>query len=102
MRKVLKTTIDIFPMLIGYVLICPAVISVFWLLSDLMSNDQKFIFDNLNRAWTGEYYSDGGQFPGLSASKGSGGYTSALPFYFGLMGIAGAYLIRNNSKKENH
>jgi hypothetical protein len=40
--------------------------------------------------WTGTY--------DYSREGGGGGYTSALPFYFGLMAIAGAYLIKNKKK----
>jgi hypothetical protein len=52
---------------------------------------------NISSVWIG--YIDSGipsSLPiGEEGTNGSGGaYTSALPFYFGLMAIAGAYLIK--------
>lgn len=84
--------------IIGYILLAPAIISVFLFLYQLVGlktdynhyNDTLFNF--VSSCWTGKLYS--------SDAGGSGGYTSALPFYFGLMAIAGAYLIKNNKNSN--
>jgi hypothetical protein len=36
-----------------------------------------------------------------AASSAGGGFTSSLPIYFGLMAIAGAYLIKDDKKYNN-
>jgi hypothetical protein len=77
--------------IIGYILLAPPTISVilFFLKFAEVDGLEEFNYDS---AWTGSVqYSmeDGG---------GGGGYTSALPLYFGLMAIAGAYLIKNSKK----
>jgi hypothetical protein len=74
--------------IIGYILLIPSLISVLMFLSQLFIETELFM--NLNNTiWTGKIrviVSEGG---------GGGGHTSALPFYFGLMAIAGAYLIKD-------
>ena len=72
--------------LIGYVLLSPAILSVLLFVVDLVTKEKLELFSNLHHIWRGtvDYYGEGG----------GGGYTSALPFYFGLMAIAGAYLIK--------
>jgi hypothetical protein len=71
--------------IIGYILITPALISVFVFFLDAMDTI-NFPFNNLHIYWTGHIeYGDG---------NGAAGFTSSLPTYFGLMGIAGAYLIK--------
>ncbi len=79
------------PKVIGYILLTPAVISVFLLIVQLMGANPLKEFEST--AWTGEYgYNDGG-----------GGYSSALPIYIAIMALAGAYLIKDNSaNKETH
>lgn len=68
--------------IIGYTLLSPALLSVFMFLIQLFAKDK--IFRNfMYTIWTGTY------------GDSSGGYTSALPLYFGLMALAGAYLIKD-------
>jgi hypothetical protein len=65
----------------GYILLSPALISVLLFFISLLTEANTLKgFDYLEE-WTGDY-SDGG------------GYTSALPIYFGLMAISGAYLVK--------
>jgi hypothetical protein len=82
-------------LVIGYLLLTPGVWSVFYFVFFLIRgkvNDQQtgepikpIIDDLLHTGWTG-----------------IGQHTSALPFYFAIMAIAGAYLITANLKdKEN-
>jgi hypothetical protein len=72
----------------GYVLLTPAVLSVIMFVIDLIPMEKEVeLFKNLSRDWLGHVYYD----------QGGGGYTSALPLYFGLMAIAGAYLIKDRS-----
>ena len=67
---------------IGYILLLPALISVVAFLLKVANIDifKTFKYDS----WTGDF----------ASLPSGGGYTSALPFYFGLMAIAGAYLIK--------
>jgi|GEM_PF-3033588 len=68
----------------GYVLLTPALLSVLMFIVDLLPMEKEIrMFENLQHHW----------FGGLV----EGGYTSALPLYFGLMAIAGAYLIKDKS-----
>lgn len=67
--------------IIGYILLSPALISVILFFISLLTDADTLKGFNYLDEWTGGY-SDGG------------GYTSALPFYFGLMAISGAYLIK--------
>jgi hypothetical protein len=68
----------------GYVLLTPAVLSVIMFIVDLIPMKKEMnMFENLQHHWFG--------------SLADGGYTSALPLYFGLMAIAGAYLIKDKS-----
>jgi hypothetical protein len=70
--------------IIGYILLSPSLVSVIMFLAQLFTGDK--LFKNfMYTIWTGDFSGEGG-----------GGYTSALPFYFGLMAIAGAYLIKDN------
>lgn len=73
---------------IGYILLFPPVLSVLLFIICLLINDCGDIpsLKNLSGEWSGNY----GE---------SGGYMSATPVYFGLMAIAGAYLIKD-SKAE--
>jgi hypothetical protein len=72
--------------IIGYILITPALISVFVFFLEAM-DIINFPFNNLHIYWTGYLETGDG--------TGAAGYTSSIPTYFGLMGIAGGYLIKD-------
>lgn len=87
----MQTANNIIQKVIGYILLLPALISVLLFFALLFSEDG--LLSNFSHTiWTG-YINSGG-----FNSAGGGGYTSALPFYFGLMAIAGAYLIKDSKK----
>jgi hypothetical protein len=67
--------------IIGYILLSPALISVLLFFISLITGAKTLKAFNYLEEWTGDY------------SEG-GGYTSALPLYFGLMAISGAYLVK--------
>jgi hypothetical protein len=73
----IKVTVET---IIGYILLAPALLSVLLFVVHLFGAETLKTFQN-DSPWTGIW--------GIS-----GAYTSALPFYFGLMAIAGAYLIK--------
>lgn len=77
--------------IIGFILLFPPTLSVFLFTINLFVEDCGDIIQmsNLSSTWSGV----------LVIGDGSGGHTSATPFYFGLMAIAGAYLIKS-SKEE--
>ena len=80
--------------IMGYVLIAPALLSVILFVFDLITpNTGLRILYNLDHVWSG--------WPGYNSftydTKKAYAYTSALPVYFGLMAIAGAYLIKDKS-----
>ena len=78
----LKSIYNITIKIIGFFLIAPAVISVFLFISQLIGpSENNGINKFLYSAWIG-----------------GNGYTSPLPLYFGLMAIAGAYLLKENNK----
>jgi len=69
--------------IIGYIILTPAILSVLLFLAQFFSHTdllEKFRVS----LWIGRIGREGGA-----------GYTSALPLYFGLMAIAGAYLIKD-------
>lgn len=70
--------------IIGYILLFPPILSVLLFTVNLLVKDSADIFKltNLSPEWTGSFGSEGG-------------YMSATPVYFGLMAIAGVYLIVN-------
>lgn len=70
--------------LTGYILLIPALLSVLLFIAKLLDIGTPISTFSFT-AWSGYY----------NANLG-GGYTSALPLYFGLMAIAGAYLIKDN------
>lgn len=72
--------------IIGYILLIPPLLSILLFVAQLFSED-RLLKRLMFTFWTGDYAGDHG-----------GGFTSALPLYFGLMAIAGAYLIKNNNK----
>ncbi len=81
--------------IIGYILLTPPILSViFFVLAILsQSKDKVIMFTNfIGTGWAGDWGAD-------FEHGGGGGFTSALPIYFGLMAIAGAYLIRNSRKE---
>jgi len=84
----MQTDNNLIQKVIGYILLSPALISVLLFFAQLFSKD-RLLDKLLDSIWTGDWNSIGG---------GAGGYTSALPFYFGLMAIAGAYLIKDSKK----
>ena len=69
--------------IVGYLLLFPALLSIPLFIMDLVSKKNKTL-NNLSSDWIGSAYGDGG-------------YTSAIPFYFGLMAIAGAILLKNST-----
>lgn len=73
---------------IGYILLFPPLLSVLLFSINLLSrNFSKIVgMTNLSSNWSGNM-------------GDNGGFMSATPIYFGLMAIAGAYLIKN-SKEE--
>lgn len=73
---------------IGYILLFPPLVSVLLFTINLLFGNCGDIpkLENLSPEWTGNL-------------RDGGGYMSATPVYFGLMAIAGVYLI-SNSKKE--
>jgi hypothetical protein len=69
--------------IVGYILISPAVVSTFLFFADLFMDEPLGLLYNLNSLWSGW--------------EGS----SNLPIYFGLMAIAGAYLLKNEKTKAS-
>ena len=70
--------------IVGYFLLIPSIVSVFaFILQGLSQDKNLYQFTDFSRAWLGDYYGSGG------------GASSMLPVYFGLMAIAGAYLIKD-------
>jgi hypothetical protein len=83
--------------ILGYILLTPSLISVLMFLSQLFNKDNKMFNIFMSTIWTGDIkfvylYETSSATLGQG---GAGGYTSALPLYFGLMAIAGAYLIKD-------
>jgi hypothetical protein len=72
--------------IIGYILISPALASVVMFFAQFVLKRNFFNEFFMYTIWTGDT-----DF----INAGGAGYTSALPFYFGLMAIAGAYLIKD-------
>lgn len=64
--------------IIGYILLVPVVLSVLVFIGTAFGSTKSFVFTYLSEAWIGDSDS-----------------TSQLPIYFGLMAIAGAYLIKD-------
>ena len=87
----INTIYNVLIKIVGFLLITPAIISVFLFIIQLytpVDNSsslyyEKNVFKNfILTGWTSDMQ----------------GATSALPFYFGLMAIAGAYLIKDTQK----
>jgi hypothetical protein len=78
--------------IIGYILLSPALISVLLFTIQLLTKTDVLTNMAVGDVWTGDGY--GEREYGENSGFGYG-YTSALPFYFGLMAIAGAYLIKD-------
>lgn len=79
--------------MIGFILVSPAVFSVFAFFVGMVIRID--VFDKLSGDWMGHFYVPSGE------SGGGGGATSALPIYFGLMAIAGVYLLKRPESKAN-
>lgn len=79
--------------ILGLILLIPPILSVY---AFMFGNDlSEYVNGNI---WTGDYYAHYDiSFEPIKA-EGSGGYTSAFPFYLGIMAIAGSYLIKGNNK----
>lgn len=73
---------------IGLILLFPPVLSVLLFTINLLVKDTSDIarMHNLSSEWSGNIIENGG-------------YMSSTPFYFGLMAIAGALLIKDADKK---
>lgn len=73
---------------IGYILLFPPVLSVLLFTINLLIKDSGDIVKmyNLSVNWTGDYTTNG---------ESGAGFSSTIPIYFGLMAIAGVYLITN-------
>lgn len=83
----MKNIVNLLERIIGYILLAPPLISVLYFLIQLpvqLPGEQGYHFGGIGvGAWT--------------AYVGpNGGATSALPIYFGLMAMAGAYLIKRS------
>jgi hypothetical protein len=77
---------------LGGILLLPALLSVLAFIVQLVFEENMLIhFVDDRGLWTGTY--------GYDIDGGGGGYMSALPVYFGLMALAGVYLI--GQIKEN-
>ena len=74
----------------GFLLLIPAIISTILFFYTLIFGVNTLTHFKDSNEWTGTY--------GYSGEGGGGGYTSALPFYFGLLAIAVAYLVKNKKK----
>jgi hypothetical protein len=86
--KSIITKVNWICLVLGVFLLIPPVISVFVFISTLSRPKNSFVYFE-NTPWTGI-------FLGLNGSA----YTSALPFYFGMMAIAGAILISKSIKNN--
>lgn len=80
--------------IIGYILLFPPILSVLLFTINLLVFDCGDIVKmyNLSEIWSGNV--------AYGSNGGGGGYTSAIPLYFGLMAIAGAYLIKDGKYKD--
>ena len=83
---------------VGYIILIPSLISVVLFIIQLYDADSELLSMFEFTPWTGSYWTGSPTTPLTPGENGGGGYTSALPFYFGLMAIAGAYLIKDNKK----
>lgn len=79
---------------IGLFFLIPPSLGVIFFTINLFINDPGNIplLGNLGSNWTGSYYYTDG---------GGAGFSSTAPIYLGLMAIAGAILLKNNSFKQN-
>jgi len=89
--------------IVGYILLIPPMLSVLIFLYQLFTGTEtlhSFLVQSqigiIGTSWTGLH--DFNDIRGAAGGSG-GGFTSALPLYFGLMAIAGAYLIKDSTKK---
>jgi hypothetical protein len=81
---------NIIEKVIGYILLSPAVYSLF------VFGYYHLIYDGIVMQWVGASYSAWfGEFNSLSIKAE---HTNTTVIYFSLMAIAGAYLIKDNKK----
>jgi hypothetical protein len=78
-------------LILGIILLIPPILSVPLFLLQFVKSDLLKNF--LGSSWTGA-----GSIWESSGGGGGAAYTSALPFYFGLMAIAGVLLIVKSNK----
>ena len=78
---------------IGYILLFPPLVSVLFFFINIFIRDCGDIISmkHLSDPWTG-YFTQ-------NSDNTTAGFSSALPLYFGLMAIAGSYLIKDSSEK---
>ena len=91
-------------LILGIILLIPPLLSVFLFFIQFVDHD--ILKNFLETSWTGGAFSDSGSYRDAKlqwvydySGPVAYAYTSALPFYFGLMAIAGAFLIINSNKK---
>lgn len=72
--------------IIGFILLSPALTSVGLFFIQLITKE-NIIEHFKGTVWTGS----------VLVAEGGGGYTSGLPFYFGIMALTGAYLIKDKN-----
>ncbi|MDP3946513.1 MAG: hypothetical protein Q8Q51_11525 [Lutibacter sp.] len=77
--------------ILGYILLSPAVVSVVLFFITLISGKLTLRAFMVSSSWTGKIV-------GNITGGGITSIASPLPLYFGLMAIAGAYLIKDNSR----
>jgi len=82
-------------LILGIIFLIPPAVSVLYFIIQLIPRQLIPMLNNWDTfnafkltSWTGNIIGEGG------------GYTSALPIYFGLMAVSGALLLINSYKKE--
>lgn len=70
--------------IIGFLFLLPAVIGVICFIVNLLTDGSTCDLNSLDGIWEAKYNSDGG----VAASP--------TPIYFGLMALAGAYMLKNS------
>ena len=111
MEKVKRKYLEL---ILGIVLLTPPVLSVLSILFIYVGVNilRPFVNKEIGASyvWIGYIYESGGFTPAMAEDNSqfkrrniyeSGGFTPALPLYFGLMAIAGAYLISHSTIKNN-
>lgn len=70
--------------IIGFLFLLPAVIGVICFIVNLLTEGNTCDLNSLDGIWEAKYNSDGGVA------------SSPTPIYFGLMALAGAYMLKNS------